>query len=49
MTITKKKVVISVSLILSILVIAVIVIAVLIHMGFGKPPSNREQTDVSNQ
>lgn len=52
MTITKKKVVISVSLILSILVIAVIVIAViviavLIHMGFGKPPSNREQTDVS--
>lgn len=42
MTITKKKVVISVSLILSILVIAVIVIAVLIHMGFGKPPSNRE-------
>ena len=47
MTMTKKKVVISVSLILSIVVIAIIVIAVLIHMGFGNPALSKEQTDVS--
>ncbi|MFR7819878.1 DUF4358 domain-containing protein [Candidatus Pseudoruminococcus sp.] len=47
MTINKRKVIISVSLILSIIAVAAIIIAFLIHMGFGKPLSNKEQTDVS--
>ncbi len=47
MTINKRKVIISVSLILSIISVAAIIIAFLIHMGFGKPLSNKEQTDVS--
>lgn len=47
MTITRKKVIVSVSLILLIVAVAVIVIAVLIHMGFGKLHIGKEKTDSS--
>ncbi len=47
MTINKRKVIISVSLILSIISVGAFFIAFLIHMGFVKRLSNKEQSDVS--
>lgn len=47
MTITKRKVVLSVSLILLIVAVSVIVIAVLIHMGFGNPATNKAKNSSS--
>lgn len=47
MTITKRKVIISVSLILLIVVVSVIIIAVLIHMGFGNLPESKKKADTS--
>lgn len=47
MTITRRKVILSVSLILLIISVSVIVIAVLIHMGFGNPSTGKEKTNSS--
>ncbi len=46
MTITKKKVILSVSLIFLIVLVAVVVIAILINMGFGRLPKEKN-TDIN--